>query len=148
MTSGRSPIPTRHLFEMSITATAAWIRTRLRKREIPSWKARIPLYPDEISTRRSEQTQAMRVIDQAGDTVSVNGESHSDGSTASGSARIPPHIRPWWLKQRQFPPSAANHTEGAETKESTTSALDSLAETAESVIQGDHKESDDHPRGG
>ena len=33
------------------------------------------------------------------------------------------------------PPSAANHTEGAETKESTTSALDSLAETAESVIQ-------------
>ncbi len=46
--------------EMSITATAAWIRTRLRKREIPSWKARIPLYPDEISTRRSEQTQAMR----------------------------------------------------------------------------------------
>ena len=35
------------------------------------------------------------VIDQAGDTVSVNGESHSDGSTASGSARIPPHIRPW-----------------------------------------------------
>ena len=75
------------------------------------------------------------VIDQAGDTVSVNGESHSDGSTASGSAQDSSAHTSMVAETTTVPPSAANHTEGAETKESTTSALDSLAETAESVIQ-------------
>lgn len=75
------------------------------------------------------------VIDQAGDTVSVNGESYSDGSTAAGSAQDPSAHTSTVVETTTTPPSAANHTEGAETKESTTSALDSLAETAESVIQ-------------
>ena len=75
------------------------------------------------------------VIDQAGDTVSVNGESHSDGSTASGSAQDSSAHTSVVAETTTVPPSAANHTEGVETKESTTSALDSLAETAESVIQ-------------
>lgn len=75
------------------------------------------------------------VIDQAGDTVSVNGESYSDGSTAAGSAQDSSAHTSTAAETTTTPPSAANHTEGAETKESTTSALDSLAETAESIIQ-------------
>ena len=75
------------------------------------------------------------VIDQAGDTVSVNGESYSDSSAAAGSSQDSSAHTSTVAETTKVPPSAANHTEGAETKESTTSALDRLAETAESVIQ-------------
>lgn len=75
------------------------------------------------------------VIDQAGDTVSVNGESYSGSSSSASSAQGASEGTTTAAETTTVPPSAANHTEGAETKESTTSALDSLAETAESVIQ-------------
>lgn len=75
------------------------------------------------------------VIDQAGDTVSVNGESYSGSSSSASSAQGASEGTTTAVETTTVPPSAANHTEGAETKESTTSALDSLAETAESVIQ-------------
>ncbi len=75
------------------------------------------------------------VIDQAGDTISVNGESYSGDSSSGTSADNSASQTTETVETTTVPPSVANHTEGAETKESTTSALNSLAETAESVIE-------------
>ena len=77
------------------------------------------------------------VIDQAGDTVSVNGESHSDGSSsASGSAQEASAQAPQRrLRQRRYRRQLQTTQKELRRKKSTTSALDSLAETAESVIQ-------------
>ncbi len=135
MTSGRSPIPTRHPLGnvyycdgcVDPNASAEEGDSELEGEDTFVSGRNIDT---EIRTDAGDE-----VIDQAGDTVSVNGESHSDGSTASVPRRIRPHIRPRWLKQRQFLRRLQTIQKVPRRKESTTSALDSLAETAESVIQ-------------